>query len=41
MDHLSGEENNARHFFLQDEIDDKYSFVHIMSGITAVGVAEL
>ena len=39
MDHLSGEESAARH--LEGEADDKDSFIDIMSGITAVGDAEL
>ena len=35
---VSGEESAARH--LEGEADDNDSFVDIMSGITAVGVAE-
>ena len=41
LDHLSGEGSAARHFNLEGEADDNDSFVDIMSGILAIGDAEL
>ena len=41
VDLLGGEESTARRFALEGENDDNDSFVDIMSGITAVGDAEL
>ena len=38
LDHLSGDENSARHFVLEGEADD--SFGDVMSGISAVGEVE-
>ena len=40
VDHLSGEESAARHFFLEGEADYNDSFVDIMRDITAIGDAE-
>ena len=41
LDQLSGEESVAIHLVIGGEADDNDSFVDIMSGITAVGDAEL
>ena len=40
MDHLSGEDGAARHFFLLGKADDNDSLVDIMSSLTAIGEAE-
>ena len=41
VEDLGGDESVARHFVLEVEVDDNDSFVDIISGITAVGDAEL
>ena len=41
LDHLSGEEGAASHLVVGGEADDNDDFVDIISGITAVGGAEL